>query len=126
RQPLAAVDRYAIERVPHHLVGERVGADQVRPEISVDQKCLLTWNRATNADDTVVGLDLDEKRFDTVRAVVCLRQDLGTLSLIFGVDIHGPNETLFPEVAFESHTAADVPHANIADAHHVPPRMRDS
>ena len=114
------MDRDAIERVPHHFVGEWVGADQVRLEISIDQKRLLTRYRATNADDTLVGLDLDEERFDTVGAVVCLWQDLGTLSPIFGVDIHRPNETLFPEVAFDSHTAANVPQANIADAHQVP------
>ena len=71
------MDAGAVQGVPDALVGDRVGAQQVRPQLAVDDERQVPRNRAANTDGAFVRLQFDEERLDAVAAVVELGQRLG-------------------------------------------------
>src|SRR5262249_30822700 len=117
RPTLSAVDRRAIKRVPDQLVCERISSDEVRPELHVDGEGLLERDWTANADYTVVGLQFDEVRFNLIGAVSCDAQRVGPLTAIVRVDVHRPNEPLFPELTIKRHATTDLAQPDVRDPH---------
>ena len=63
------------------------------------------------------GEEEGEEGVDSVRTIVELRQDIGALGAILGVDVCWSDEALFPERLVEGHAATQESQANIGNAH---------
>src|SRR5262249_44728922 len=85
----------------------------------------------SDAHSTVVRLDLDEHRFDSILALSDLRKMRRTLGSEPRVEVYRADQPFLPELARELHRARHLVQAHIGDPHcrlhgATPPSRRGS
>ncbi len=108
-----------VHAVPQAFDGEGVLAQQQRLELLFDNVRLFFGERAANANVPGVGLDLNEVGDVAIFARRHLLGPVGALCSMFGIDVDGANQSLFPEFAAMLQRAFHADDADFGNLHKI-------
>ena len=117
RLALATVDHRAVHHVPESLDGQRVLADEQRPERGVYDERLAAGAGAGQSDHAVVGVNLQERGANGVTSVAQAGRVVRALIPVLRVDVLRPDEPLLPEGVGMLHHAVQFAQLEVGYLH---------
>ena len=109
---------YPIKLIPDSLTGQRVGAQDERRDLRVDDKGIGHIDRPGHPADAFIGLNRHKHPRQIVGAVHVPRPGnvLVRIPLVFRIHVQRPHQPLFPKVALRLKPAMQFRQADVGDS----------